>query len=99
MELKNFGREKTAVFTHRCPTFLNYSEAYKGDVLNEAFAVELYDLIEASGIAFWAYRHHHSNTAEFSIENTTLLPISWVMFSKMSTVYLKEINSFICKSN
>ena len=64
--------EKVAVFTHHCPTFLNYPEQYKGDVLNEAFAVELYDLIEASGIACWVYGHHHSNTPEFSIGNTKL---------------------------
>ncbi|WP_257670833.1 metallophosphoesterase [Parapedobacter tibetensis] len=51
-ELKTVQDEKVAVFTHHCPTFLNYPEQYKGDVLNEAFAVELYDLIEASNIAY-----------------------------------------------
>ncbi len=65
--------EKVAVFTHHCPTFLNYPEQYKGDVLNEAFAVELFDLIEASNIAYWAYGHHHSNIPEFSIGNTKLI--------------------------
>lgn len=65
--------EKLAVFTHHCPTFLNYPEQYKGDVLNDAFAVELYDLIEASEIASWVYGHHHTNTPEFTIGNTKLI--------------------------
>ena len=72
-ELKTVKEEKVAVFSHHCPTFLNYPEQYKGDVLNEAFAVELYDLIEASGIACWVYGHHHSNTPEFNIGNTKLI--------------------------
>jgi predicted phosphohydrolase len=69
----NKKEEKMAVFTHHCPTFLNYPEQYKGDVLNEAFAVELHDLIEASEIASWVYGHHHTNTPEFTIGNTKLI--------------------------
>lgn len=72
-ELKTVKEERIAVFTHHCPTFLNYPEQYKGDVLNEAFAVELFDLIESSNIACWAYGHHHSNTPEFTIGKTKLL--------------------------
>jgi hypothetical protein len=72
-ELKTVKDGKVAVFTHHCPTFLKYPEQYKGDVLNEAFAVELYDLIEASGISCWVYGHHHSNTPEFNIGNTKLI--------------------------
>ena len=72
-ELKHTKEEKLAIFTHHCPTFLNYPEQYKGDVLNEAFAVELYDLIDASGIAYWVYGHHHSNTPDFGIRNTKLI--------------------------
>jgi predicted phosphohydrolase len=64
---------KTAVFTHHCPTFMNYPEQYKGDILNEAFAVELYDLIEASGADHWVYGHHHSNTPEFNLGKTKLI--------------------------
>lgn len=64
---------QTAVFTHHCPTFLNYPEQYKGDVLNEAFAVELHDLIEVSEIACWVYGHHHTNTPVFTIGNTKLI--------------------------
>jgi hypothetical protein len=39
-ELSTNQNGQTAVFTHHCPTFLNYPEQYKGDVLNEAFANE-----------------------------------------------------------
>jgi len=72
-ELKTVQKEKIAVFTHHCPTFLNYPEQYKGDVLNEAFAVELFDMIETSRIDYWAYGHHHSNIPEFSIGKTKLI--------------------------
>ncbi len=71
--LKTVQESKVAVFTHHCPTFLNYPEQYKGDVLNEAFAVELYELIEASDIVNWVYGHHHINIPEFSIGNTKLM--------------------------
>jgi hypothetical protein len=72
-ELKTVQKEKIAVFTHHCPTFLNYPEQYKGDVLNEAFAVELFAVIESSNIDYWAYGHHHNNIPEFSIGNTKLI--------------------------
>ncbi|UKJ06236.1 metallophosphoesterase [Solitalea lacus] len=72
-EFKTVNDEKVAVFTHHCPTFLNYPVQYKGDVLNEAFAVELHDLIEPSGTACWVYGHHHNNTSEFSIGNTQII--------------------------
>ena len=38
------------VATHHVPTFLNYPEKYKGDLLNEAFASELSDLIESKNL-------------------------------------------------
>ena len=72
-ELKTEQDKKLAVFTHHCPTFLNYPVQYKGDLLNEAFAVELYDLIETSNIACWAYGHHHCNIPEFSIGKSKLI--------------------------
>jgi predicted phosphohydrolase len=72
-ELKSIHNKKVVVFTHHCPTFLNYPEQYKGDILNEAFAVELHDLIESSEIAYWVYGHHHTNTPEFTIGNTKLI--------------------------
>ncbi len=65
--------DKTVVVTHHMPTFLNYPEKYKGDILNEAFAVELFDLIETSGVNYWLYGHHHQNTPDFAIGKTQLL--------------------------
>lgn len=63
----------TIVSTHHVPTFMNYSEKYKGDVLNEAFAVELFDLIEEYSPDYWIYGHSHFNADAFSIGKTKLL--------------------------
>lgn len=61
------------VLTHHVPTLMNYPEKYKGDILNEAFAVELHDFIETSGVNYWIYGHTHCNTPDFKINNTQLL--------------------------
>lgn len=61
------------VVTHHVPTLLNYPAAYKGDSLNEAFATELFDLIENSPVNYWIYGHHHSNVPEFQIGRTKML--------------------------
>lgn len=63
----------TIVVSHHIPTFVHYPAKYKRDVLNEAFAVELYDLIEANDIDYWLYGHHHVNTPAFLIGKTQLL--------------------------
>lgn len=65
--------DKTVVVTHHVPTFLNYPEKYKGDALNEAFAVELFDLIEDLKPDYWIYGHTHNNSADFKIGKTQLL--------------------------
>jgi predicted phosphohydrolase len=62
----------TVVVTHHVPTLLNYPEKHKGDILNEAFAVELYDLIEDSGPDFWIFGHTHGNVPAFEIGKTNL---------------------------
>ena len=75
---------KTIVVTHHIPTFFNYPEKYRGDVLNEAFAVELYDLIEASGPEYWIFGHHHSNVPNFEIGKTRLMTnqLGYVMYGE-----------------
>lgn len=72
-ELTNTKEDKIAVFTHHCPTFFNYPDQYKNSILNEAFAVELYGIIEKYPINYWGYGHIHSNTPEFYIGNTKLI--------------------------
>ena len=64
--------EKTIVVTHHVPTFMNYPTKYKGSSLNEAFAVELYDLIEQSNADYWIYGHHHQQVDDFVIGKTQL---------------------------
>lgn len=64
--------EATIVVTHHVPTFMNYPPMYKGDALNDAFAVELFELIEASGPVYWIYGHHHYNQPDFKIGSTFL---------------------------
>lgn len=64
---------KKVVVTHHIPTFLNYPVQYKDDILNEAFAVELSDLIHAMEPQAWIFGHHHKNIPEFHIGNTRML--------------------------
>lgn len=71
-ELHRNNSAKTIVITHHVPTFLNYPEQYKGSDLNEAFAVELFDLIEETKPDYWIYGHHHNNTPDFLIEETQM---------------------------
>lgn len=49
----------------------NYPEIYEGSKLNEGFAVELFDTIEASDVDYWIYGHSHYNSADFNIGNNT----------------------------
>lgn len=65
--------DRTIVVTHHVPTFMNYPEMYKGDILNEAFASEQFDLIETSDISYWIYGHHHQPVTAFKVGSTTLI--------------------------
>ena len=64
---------KAVVVTHHVPTFRMYPKQYLGDILNEAFAVELAEMIEASSADYWIYGHHHQAIPEFKIGNTCLV--------------------------
>ena len=64
---------KKIVVTHHVPTLLNYPNKYKNDVIQEGFAVELFDLIAPANISQWIYGHHHYNTLPFQIGGTQLL--------------------------
>ncbi len=65
--------DKKIVVTHHAPTFMHYPEIYKGSTLNDAFAVELTELINTTQPNYWIYGHHHYNTPDFNIGNTQLL--------------------------
>ena len=65
--------DNSVVISHHLPTFMNYPEKYKDSVLNQGFAVELFDLIESNGPDAWIYGHTHGNTSGFAIGKTQLL--------------------------
>lgn len=92
-ELNQKDTEKTIVVTHHVPTMLNYPEKYRGDALNEAFAVELYDLIESKQPDYWIYGHTHSNTTDFAIGNTLLLcnQLGYVKYNEHKSFNNKKI--------
>ena len=64
---------KTVVITHHVPTYTNYPKKYRGDALNQVFAVELKELIETTSPDYWIYGHHHTNTPAFRMGTTELL--------------------------
>ena len=73
---KSFTSSKSdtiAVISHHAPTFMNYPEAYKGDSLNEAFGVELFDFIDRNQPDLWIFGHTHGNMHDFTIGKTTLV--------------------------
>ncbi|WP_299250345.1 metallophosphoesterase [uncultured Cytophaga sp.] len=72
-ELKSTAATKKLVVTHHVPTYMHYPAEYKGSVLSEAFAIELFDLIEANGPDAWIYGHHHGATPDFEIGKTNML--------------------------
>jgi predicted phosphohydrolase len=67
------GAEKAIVMTHHVPTLMNYPAQYKGSDINDAFAAELHNFIYSCNVPYWIYGHHHYNTPEFKIGNTTML--------------------------
>jgi len=72
-ELEQAYDGTTIVVSHHMPTFMNYPPKFKGDILNEAFAVELFGLIETEHPEYWIYGHTHGNTPDFEIDTTKLL--------------------------
>jgi predicted phosphohydrolase len=71
-EISNARTENRVVVTHHVPTLMNYPDKYKGDSLNEAFAVEICNDIIRSNADFWIFGHHHCETPEFQIGSTIL---------------------------
>jgi hypothetical protein len=71
--VKDYIDYSIAVFTHHVPTFMHYPKHYKGDILNEAFAVEMHDFIADSNIQYWVFGHHHCTIKPFKIGHTQML--------------------------
>lgn len=84
----------TIVATHHVPTFFHYPEKYKGDILNEGFASELYDLIESKGPDYWIFGHHHYNLPDFRV-GTTLLGTNQVGYVKSNEHRHFKLNKVI----
>jgi predicted phosphohydrolase len=64
--------QHSIVITHHVPTFLNYPEKFIHSPINEAFAVELKEMIKDYQPDYWIYGHSHVNTPVFSIGKTQL---------------------------
>jgi predicted phosphohydrolase len=71
--LKLLEGQQNVVVTHHAPTYLNYPEIYLKSRLNEAFAVELENLISRYQPEAWIYGHTHVNVPEFKIGKTCLV--------------------------
>lgn len=86
-ELAGDPERRKVVVTHHVPTLLHYPPEYKWSTLNEAFATELFDLIEQSGIDYWIYGHHHRNIPDFEIGKTRLLTnqLGYVQFGEQGS--------------
>lgn len=65
--------KETVVVTHHVPTLINYPQRYEESLLNEAFVVELSDLIIDSEVSYWVYGHTHANTPDFEVGETHML--------------------------
>jgi len=85
-ELATTVSTKNVVVTHHVPTYTNYPLKYKESVLNDAFAVELTELIESTVPDCWIYGHTHVNTPDFKIGKTQLITnqLGYVKYGEQS---------------
>ena len=65
------------IVSHHVPTFTNYPNKYLKTGLQEAFVIEMDELITEMTTndihcPFWIYGHHHYNVPDFKIANTVL---------------------------
>ncbi|MGF7036899.1 metallophosphoesterase [Mucilaginibacter lappiensis] len=87
-ELAKEFNGKTVVITHHVPTLQHYPEEYKGGILNQAFAVDLDQLIEKFAPDYWIFGHHHRNVGDFKIGETQMLT------NQLGYVHLGENRNF-----
>lgn len=83
-EFSRIESGKFIVITHHVPTYLNYPEEFRNDIINEAFAVELHDLIKTVQPDYWIFGHHHTNIPDFKIGSTSLITnqLGYVMYNE-----------------
>jgi len=79
---------KTVVVTHHLPSSLCNSPAHNNSPINEAFCVDLTDLIEGCNANFWIYGHSHFNQKPLYIGNTIMLT------NQLGYVHCNEHNNF-----
>jgi len=92
-EISKAGTEKKVIVTHHVPTSMNYPEKYRGDSLNEAFSVEMFDNVLRSGADYWIFGHHHTNTPDFVIGSTNLITnqLGYVKYDECAGFDTKKI--------
>lgn len=92
-ELSGNENYKTVVVTHHVPTLINYPQQYIGSAINDAFAVDLTDLIESTEPDIWIYGHSHVNTPDFKIGKTLLTTnqMGYVMHNEHNTFNNEQI--------
>jgi len=54
-EISNENGQQKIVVTHHVPTLMNYPSRFLGSILNEAFAVELTEMIEKHNPLYWIW--------------------------------------------
>ncbi len=81
-------KERTVVVTHHIPSKQCNYPPHNLSPINEAFCVELTDLIESSEVNFWIYGHSHYNQKQLIVGKTMLLT------NQLGYVDLNEHHSF-----
>ena len=83
-ELLDRSIPKKIVVTHHVPTLKDYPVEFIDSPINNAFACELSNIITETQPQAWIYGHHHRNTPNFKIGETSLLTnqLGYVSYSE-----------------
>jgi Icc-related predicted phosphoesterase len=84
----NNKKRKSVVVTHHLPSKLCNSAVHNRSPINEAFCVDLTNMIENSNANFWIYGHSHVNRQPLFIGNTI------VITNQLGYVHNNENGSF-----
>jgi len=80
--------EKTVVVTHHLPSHYCNSPQHQDSKINEAFCVDITEIIRSCKVNFWIYGHSHFNQKPLFIGDTILLT------NQLGMVQLNEHGSF-----